>query len=300
MDLLTISQFDKAEIDSLIERAIELKAMRSSGTPHRLLEGKTLGLIFEKASTRTRVSFEAGMNQLGGASVFLSQEASQIGRGEPVKDTARVMSRYVDGVVIRTFGHDIIEEFAEYADVPVINGLTDLHHPCQVLADVMTMVEKKGSYDGLKVTWIGDGNNMANSWIEAATVLGFDLYVACPDGYCPDKDIVAEAKNANGIIEVCVTIEAAVGGADVLNTDVWASMGQEEEQRARIDAFKGYQINAELLSAAKDDAMVMHCLPAHRGEEITEDVLEGKNSVVWDQAENRLHIQKAILERLLK
>jgi ornithine carbamoyltransferase len=241
------------------------------------------------------------MNQLGGASVFLSQEASQIGRGEPVKDTARVMSRYVDGVVIRTFGHDIIEEFAEYADIPVINGLTDLHHPCQVLADVMTMVEGKGSYEGLKVAWIGDGNNMANSWIEAATLLGFDLYVACPEEYCPDKDIVAEAeKLATGTIKICASVEEAAKDADVLNTDVWASMGQEEEQKARVDAFKDHQINAELLSSAKSDAMVMHCLPAHRGEEITEDVLEGKNSVVWDQAENRLHIQKAILEKLLK
>ncbi|MCK4847315.1 MAG: ornithine carbamoyltransferase [Deltaproteobacteria bacterium] len=297
MNLLTISELSKAEIDALVERAIELKAMRAEGTPHKVLDGKTLGLIFEKASTRTRVSFEAGMNQLGGGSVFLSQEASQIGRGEPVKDTARVMSRYVDAVVIRTFGHGIIEEFAEYADVPVINGLTDMHHPCQVLADVMTMVEEKGSYDGLKVAWIGDGNNMANSWIEVATILGFDLSIACPEGYCPEEVITAEA---GGNVKVCTTVEAAVEGADVLNTDVWASMGQEEEQKIRIEAFKGYQINAEMLRLAKSDAMVMHCLPAHRGEEITDEVIEGKNSVVWNQAENRLHIQKAILERLIK
>lgn len=297
MNILTISELNKAEIDSLVERAIEFKAMRAEGTPHKVLEGKTLGLIFEKASTRTRVSFEAGMNQLGGGSVFLSQEASQIGRGEPVKDTARVMSRYVDAVVIRTFGHDIIEEFAEYSDVPVINGLTDMHHPCQVLADVMTMVEEKGSYDGLKVAWVGDGNNMANSWIEVATILGFDLSIACPEDYCPDEVITAKAGSN---VKVCTTVEAAVEGADALNTDVWASMGQEEEQKIRIEAFKGYQINAEMLRSAKSDAIVMHCLPAHRGEEITDEVIEGKNSVVWNQAENRLHIQKAILERLIK
>jgi ornithine carbamoyltransferase len=300
-DLLTLFDLDKAEIDALIARAIELKALsrKKQGKTHKPLKGKTLGMIFEKASTRTRVSFEVGMYQLGGQAIFLSSDGSQVGRGEPIKDTARVMSRYVDGVVVRTFGHDIIEEFAKYSGVPVINGLTDTHHPCQVLADLMTVVEKKGTYD-LSIAWIGDGNNMANSWIEAAANLGFELRVACPKGYHPDAGVLQKARDEGiGNIELYDKVEDAVRAASVINTDVWASMGQEDESAKRMKAFKGFKVNARTLKLAQDDAIVMHCLPAHRGEEITDEVIEGKHSVVWDQAENRLHIQKAILEKLL-
>jgi ornithine carbamoyltransferase len=240
------------------------------------------------------------MFQLGGDTIFISHGDSQIGRGEPVKDTARVMSGYVDGVVIRTFGHGIIEEYARYSGVPVINGLTELHHPCQVLADILTVVEEKGSYEGLKVAWIGDGNNMANSWIEAASVLGFELRLACPGGYLPDEGILKKANERGaGKIELSGSVDEAAKGADVLNTDVWASMGQEAEREGRLRAFKGYQVNEKTLTLANEGAIVMHCLPAHRGEEITDTVIEGQKSVVWRQAENRLHIQKAILEWLL-
>ena len=298
--LLTIADLTKAEIDAIFERTTALKVRRKRGIPHLPLMGKTLALIFEKASTRTRVSFETAMYQLGGNAIFISQRDSQIGRGEPIKDTARVLSRYVDGVVIRTFGHDIVEEFAKYSTIPIINGLTDLHHPCQVLTDVFTIVEKKGDCKGLKVAWIGDGNNMANSWIEAASRLGFDLVLACPDGYWPDKKILERAKKeAASKIEIVKDPKDAAKDADVLNTDVWASMGQEEETEKRKKAFKGYQINSDLLKLAKKDAVVMHCLPAHRGEEITDEVMEGSQSVVFDQAENRLHVQKVILEKLL-
>jgi ornithine carbamoyltransferase len=300
MDLLKISDFSAAEIDELITRAIRIKGRLKRGITHTPLEGKVLGLIFEKPSTRTRVSFESAMYQLGGHTIFLSSDASQIGRGEPIKDTARVMSGYVDAVMIRTFGHEIIEEFAEYSSVPIINGLTDMHHPCQVLADVMTIIEIKGGVKGLKVAWIGDGNNMANSWIEASAILGFELRVACPEGYCPDEDVLAWAKEKGASIKTCVSVKDAVEGVDVLNTDVWASMGQEEERAKRIKDFEGYQINAETLKLAKKDVMVLHCLPAHRGEEITDEAIEGANSAVWQQAENRLHVQKAVLERLLK
>ncbi|MEE9615181.1 MAG: ornithine carbamoyltransferase [Thermodesulfobacteriota bacterium] len=305
MDLLTIFDLKKGDIDALIERAVLLKQRLKGAVPPEPLtaeplKGKTLALIFEKPSTRTRVSFEAAMYQLGGNVTFISQADSQIGRGEPVKDTARVMSRYVDGVVIRTFGHGVVEEFAGYATVPVINGLTDLHHPCQVLADVLTIVEKKGGYGDLKVAWVGDGNNMANSWVEAAARLGFELTVACPAGYGPDPDVLERAGDEGiGKVELSESAEKAVKGADVVNTDVWASMGQEEEVQSRKKAFKGYKVDSALVKLAKKDAIVMHCLPAHRGEEITEEVIEGGQSVVWDQAENRLHMQKAILEKLL-
>lgn len=303
MHLLAISDLKKVEIDGLLQRAASLKERHKKGIPYQPLRGKVLGLIFEKASTRTRVSFETAMSHLGGSAVFISHKDSQIGRGEPIKDTSRVMSRYVDAVVIRTFGHEIIEEFARYSSVPVINGLTDLHHPCQVLSDVLTIVEKKGGYTGINACWIGDGNNMANSWIEAASVLGFTLKLACPPGYGPDPKVMERAgisSKARGPNVMLVnTPEEAAKGADVLNTDVWASMGQESERDKRARAFADYQINSRLLGLAKKDAIVMHCLPAHRGEEITEDVLEGSNSVVWDQAENRLHMQKAILDWLL-
>jgi len=300
MDLLKISDFSALEIDELITRAIRIKDRLKRGITHTPLEGKVLGLIFEKPSTRTRVSFESAMYQLGGHTIFLSSTATQMGRGEPIKDMARVMSGYVDAVMIRTFGHEIIEEFAEYSSVPIINGLTDMHHPCQVLADVMTITEKRGGLKGLKVAWIGDGNNMANSWIEASAILGFELRIACPEGYCADEDVLAWAKDKGAKIKTCMSVKDAVRGADVLNTDVWASMGQEEERAERIKAFVGYQINAETLKLAKKEAIVLHCLPAHRGEEITEEAIEGANSAVWQQAENRLHVQKAVLERLLK
>lgn len=300
MHLLKISDLTKDEIDVLVERALALKERHKKGIPYHPLRGKTLGLIFQKSSTRTRVSFEAAMYHLGGDAIFISHRDSQIGRGEPIKDTARVMSRYVDAIVVRTFGHDIVEEYAGHSRVPVINGLTDLHHPCQVLADVLTIVEKKGGCEDISVAWIGDGNNMANSWIEAAATVGFTLKLACPEGYEPEKSILdwAEKKNP-GKVRVVGSPGEAAQGADVLNTDVWASMGQEEEAEKRRQAFKGFRIDSDLLSSAAPGAVVMHCLPAHRDEEITEEVLEGPQSAVWDQAENRLHMQKAVLESLL-
>lgn len=299
MHLLKISDLTRGEIERLIERASTLKERHKKGIPYHPLRGKTLGLIFEKSSTRTRVSFEAAMYHFGGDAIFISQRDAQIGRGEPIKDTARVMSRYVDAMVVRTFGHEIIEEYAMYSTVPVINGLTDSHHPCQVLADLLTIVEAKGGLDGITACWIGDGNNMANSWIEAAARLGFTLRLACPKGYEPDGRLLEEAQSGVGTIELVDTPGEAARDADVLNTDVWASMGQEDESEKRAAVFEGYGINRETLALAGKDAMVMHCLPAHRGEEITDDVLEGPNSVVWDQAENRLHMQKAVLEWLL-
>jgi len=299
MHLLTISDLKKQDVDALLERAASLKERHAQGIPHHPLMGKTLGLIFEKSSTRTRVSFETAMYHLGGDAIFISGRDSQIGRGEPIKDTARVMSRYVDAIVIRTFGHEILEEYARYSTVPVINGLTDSHHPCQVLADMLTVVEKKGSYEGIRAAWIGDGNNMANSWIEAASLLGFELSLACPEGYTPDPAVMDRAAAAGALVSLAASVAEAADGADVLSTDVWASMGQEDESEKRREAFKGYCIDPGVLASASADAIVMHCLPAHRGEEISEDVLEGTNSVVWDQAENRLHMQKALLEWLL-
>ena len=300
MHLLTISDLKKKEVDALLERAALLKERHKKGIPHHPLKGRVLALIFEKSSTRTRVSFETAIYHLGGNAIFMSEKDSQIGRGEPIKDTARVMSRYVDAIVIRTFGHDIIEEYAKYSSVPVINGLTDLHHPCQMLADILTVVEKLGGYDGVKACWVGDGNNMANSWIEAAALLGFELKLACPEGYLPDPGILERAAGKAGAkIELVGSVQEAVTGADVINTDVWASMGQEAESVERLKAFEGFGIDDKLLALAAKGAIVMHCLPAHRGEEIDELVLEGPSSVVWDQAENRLHMQKAVLEWLM-
>lgn len=299
-DFLSFKDWTKEELDSILKRAIELKALTKKRVEHHPLRGKTLAMIFEKSSTRTRVSFEVGMFQLGGHAVFMSPKDTQIGRGEPVKDTARVLSRYVDGIMTRTFSQEVLEELAGYASVPVINGLTDLLHPCQIMADLMTVVEINGSYEGLKIAWIGDGNNMANSWIEAAGKLGFDLTLACPKGYTPDPVILADAhKTATGKIRLTSDPFDAARGGYVINTDVWASMGQEEEQKQREIAFKGYQVNSELMKVAQKDAIVLHCLPAHRGEEITEEIIEGPNSRVWDQAENRLHVQKAIMEKLM-
>ncbi len=298
---LALHDYTKNELDELLLLAAELKTKQKSGTPHRLLEGKTVALIFEKSSTRTRVSFEVGVFQLGGHGLFMPSGSSQMGRGEPIKDSARVMGRYCDGVMIRTFGQEIVDEFAKYSAVPVINGLTDLFHPCQIMADLQTVIEHKGGYRGLKFAWIGDGNNMANTWIEAAVIFGFELILACPTGYEPDQQVLAWAETkAPGLITLTTDPKVAVAGADVINTDVWASMGQEAEQKEREKAFVGYCLDDALLALAKPDSIVLHCLPAHRGEEISDSVIEGKHSVVWDEAENRLHIQKAIMATLIK
>jgi ornithine carbamoyltransferase len=298
---LALHYYNEIELYGILTLARELKDKQKQGIPHRLLDGKTVALIFEKASTRTRVSFEVGVFQLGGHGLFMSSGTSQMGRGEPIKDTARCMARYCDGVMIRTFGQDIIDEYAKYSDVPVINGLTDLFHPCQIMADLLTVIEQKRTYEGLKFAWVGDGNNMANTWIEAAAILGFELALACPQGYEPDADVLAWASTkAPGRITLTTDPEEAVRDADVLNTDVWASMGKEDEQKQREQAFARYCLNDELVSLAKPDCIVMHCLPAHRGEEISDSVIEGKHSVVWDEAENRLHVQKAIMATLIK
>ena len=298
---LALHDFSETELNGMLTLARELKDKQKLGVPHRLLEGKSVALIFEKASTRTRISFEVGVFQLGGHGLFMSSGTSQMGRGEPIKDSARVMARYCDGVMIRTFGQEIVDEFARYSDVPVINGLTDLFHPCQIMADLLTVIEHKGSCKELVYAWVGDGNNMANTWIEAAAIFGFELRLACPNGYQPDAAVMAWAQaKAPGKITLTNDPKAAVTGADVINTDVWASMGQEAEQKQREAAFVGYCLDDALLALAKADCIVLHCLPAHRGEEISDSVIEGKNSVVWDEAENRLHVQKAIMATLIK
>ncbi|HEY6838091.1 MAG TPA: ornithine carbamoyltransferase [Geobacteraceae bacterium] len=298
-DFLALSDFSKAELDALFTLTRELKDKQKKRIPHRLLDGKSVALIFEKSSTRTRVSFEVGVFQLGAQPLFISSGTSQMGRGEPIKDTARVMARYCDGVMIRTYGQEIVEEFAKYSSVPVINGLTDLFHPCQIMADLFTVIEHRGSYDGLTFAWVGDGNNMANTWIEAAAIFGFELRLACPKGYEPDAKVLAWAKEKGAKLLLTTDPREAVRDADVLNTDVWASMGQEQEQKEREKAFAGYQLDEALVDLAKGNCMVLHCLPAHRGEEITDDVIEGPHSAVWDEAENRLHIQKAIMATLM-
>jgi len=292
---LAIPDFTRAELDQLFELA---ESMRTGAYTKKPLAGKSLAMIFLKSSTRTRVSFEAGTFQLGGHALFLSSRDVQIGRGEPVPDTARVLSRYVDGIMIRTFAHSDVEQLAQYSRVPVINGLTDLLHPCQVLADVLTIRQRLGSYEGKKVAWIGDGNNMANSWINAAYRLGFELSLACPEGYDPNPEILERGRREGNVTLVRDPNEAAVG-AHVVNTDVWASMGQEEEQNEREKAFAGYTVDARLMKRAANDAIFLHCLPAHRGEEVTADVIDGPQSYVWDEAENRLHIQKAIMAALI-
>ncbi len=298
---LALHDYTKNELDALLALADDLKRKQKEGIPHRMLADKTVALIFEKSSTRTRVSFEVGVFQLGGHGLFMSSATSQMGRGEPIKDSARVMSRYCDGIMIRTFGQEIVDEFAKYSTVPIINGLTDLFHPCQIMADLQTVIEHKKSYEGLVFAWVGDGNNMANTWIEAAAIFGFELRLACPHGYEPDQNVMAWAQSkAPGLITLTTDPKVALRGADVINTDVWASMGQESEQKEREKAFAGYCLDNALLALAKPDAIVLHCLPAHRGEEISDSVIEGKNSVVWDEAENRLHIQKAIMATLIK
>jgi len=298
--LQSLQDFSKEELNSFITRAIVLKKERLAGVSHQQLAGKTVGLIFEKPSTRTRVSFESAMYGLGGQVIFLSGRDTQLARSEPLKDMARVMSRYVDGIVVRTFGQEVVTELAEYSSVPVINALTDLHHPCQILSDIMTVVEKKGNIEDLKIAWVGDGNNMANSWIQAAGRIGFELVLACPEGYDPDPEIMAAAqKEAAKPITVTRSPEEAVATADVINTDVWASMGQEDEQNERLAVFQSFQINAQLMAKAPTDAIVLHCLPAHREEEITEEILESDCCVAFDQAENKMHMHKAILEQLI-
>jgi len=289
-DFLNISDFTSNETFALFALA---ERMRAKAYDRKPLEGMALAMIFMKASTRTRVSFEVGATQLGATAHFLSPRDIQIGRGEPIADTARVLSRYVDGIMIRTFAHSDVETLAAHSGVPVINGLTDLSHPCQVLADVLTMRQHLGEIRGRAVAWVGDGNNMANSWIEAAQHLGFALRLACPEGYDPDAGFLARAAHAD--VKVVRDPHEAVAGADVVTTDVWASMGQEEEQSRRERAFAGYQVDARMMSHAAANAIFLHCLPAHRGDEVSAEVIDGPQSVVWDEAENRLHIQKAIM-----
>jgi ornithine carbamoyltransferase len=297
--LLTILDLSREEIETLLARARELKALHHRGQNPTPLTGKTLAMIFDKPSTRTRVSFEAGIAQLGGSSIYLAPGQTQMSRNEPVADTARVLSRYVDGVVVRTFAQETVAELARHSTIPVINGLTDTHHPCQVLSDLMTMEERFGDLTGLKVAWVGDGNNMANSWITAAMHLDFALHLACPAGYEPDACLLAQAQAEGARVYLGQDPKAAVVGAQVINTDVWASMGQEEETAARQKIFKPFQVNSQLMKKAAPEAIVLHCLPAHRGEEITAEVLDGPQSAAWDQAENRMHFQKALLEWLL-
>ncbi len=296
--LLKLADLDKGDILDILNLADQLKYENQHGIEHHHLKGKTLGMIFQKSSTRTRVSFETGMYQLGGQALFLSNRDLQIGRGEPVQDTARVLSRYLDGIMIRTFAQKEVEDLAEYGSIPIINGLTDYCHPCQVLADLMTIREYKKSFDGLKFCFIGDGNNMANSLIVGAISMGMECAIACPKDYQPDAQIMAWAKE-NGTFTCSEDILACSKDADVVYTDVWASMGQEEEKAEREKIFKNYQINDEVMAAAKPDAMVLHCLPAHREEEITAKVFEAHANEIFDEAENRLHAQKAVLVKLL-
>ena len=299
-DFLSVYDLTRRDFDRIFSHAANLKAMLKDGIIYQPLAGKTLGMIFDKSSTRTRLSFEAGMYQLGGLAIYLNSRDTQLGRGETLADTARIVSRYLDAVMIRTFSQESVEEFARHAAIPIINGLTDLMHPCQIVSDLFTIVEKKGTCEGLKIAYVGDGNNMANSWIDAAARLPFKLALACPKGYDPDARILERgSKKALKGVSLHRNPVQAVKGADVVYTDVWASMGQEAEQEARVKVFEGYQVNRELMRHAKPDAIVMHCLPAHRGEEISAEVLDGPRSVVWDQAENRLHVQKAILEILM-
>lgn len=296
--LLKLKDLDKNEILDLLNLADQLKYETKHGIEHHLLKGKTLGMIFQKSSTRTRVSFETGMYQLGGQALFLSNRDLQIGRGEPVQDTARVLSRYLDGIMIRTFEQKEVEDLAKYGSIPIINGLTDYCHPCQVLADLMTIREHKSTFDGLKFCFIGDGNNMANSLIVGAITMGMECAIACPADYKPDAEIIKWASE-NGKFTCSDDILACAKDADVIYTDVWASMGQEQEKAEREKIFKNYQINDEVMAAAHDDAMVLHCLPAHRGEEITAEVFEAHADEIFDEAENRLHAQKAVLVKLL-
>lgn len=302
-DLISIHDLSVGEVATILEVARKLKRMQKKGVPHEYLCGKTLAMLFSKASTRTRVSFEVGFHQLGGHALYLNDAVTQLGRGEPVRDTARVLSRFVDGIMIRTFSHDSVIELAEYADVPVINGLTDLLHPCQALTDMFTIQEKMKVLKGRKLVYVGDGNNMAHSLMFACAKVGMNMICASPKGYQPNPTILAQAQEDALQTGCSITVEEdlfhAAKDADVLYTDVWTSMGEEAEREVRFQALHNYQINSELLAQARPEAIVLHCLPAHRGEEITEEVLEGPQSVVFDEAENRLHVQKAIMALLM-
>jgi len=300
-DFLSVYDLNQADFVIIFEKAYRLKKMLREGIPYIPLSGKTLGMIFDKSSTRTRISFEVGIYQLGGTALFLSSRDTQLGRGENISDTARVMSRYLDAVVIRTYSQAFVEEFAKFATIPVINGLTDREHPCQILSDLFTIMEKKGNCEGLKVAYVGDGNNVANSWIDAAARIPFQLSLACPENYEPDAEILARGRK-EARLEISLHRDPldAVLNADVIYTDVWTSMGQESEREERTSVFKAYQINNTMLAHAREDVIIMHCLPAHRGEEITDEVIDGPHSVVIDQAENRLHVQKAIMEILMQ
>jgi len=297
---LTLLDVSADEARFILKRAAKIKRKLKEGKPHRPLEGKTLAMIFDKSSTRTRVAFETGMYQLGGHALFLHSDATQLGRGETIADSARVLSSMVDGITIRTFGHDILQKFAEHSKVPVINALTDLTHPCQILADVLTYEEHRGPIEGKTVAWIGDGNNMAHSWINGAVTFGYKLKLACPDGYRPDEKMMQAARVLGGDVSLTDDPVTAAYKADLVTTDVWASMGQEAEQAERVQAFEGFCVTDRVMAHALGDALFMHCLPAHRGEEVAASVIDGPQSVVWDEAENRLHAQKALLEFLLK
>lgn len=296
-DFLTVLDLSREEVEAILKRAIQLKSSKEMSCP---LIGKSIGLLFDKASTRTRISFQTGIYQLGAQAIYINASELQLGRGETIEDTARVLSRYLSAIVIRTFHHQTIERFAMVASIPVINGLTDLHHPCQALADLMTILEKKERLNDIKLAYIGDGNNVANSLIEASSLMGVNLALACPEGYEPDSDVYERSSSGGARIELMRSPEKAVKDADVIYTDVWVSMGHEKEIKKREKAFKGYQINKGLLSFARPDAIVMHCLPAHRNKEIADEVIDSPQSVVFDQAENRLHTQKALLEMLVK
>ncbi|MCK8517476.1 ornithine carbamoyltransferase [Methanoculleus sp. 7T] len=298
-DFLSITDIDEYELESIVADAVRLKRLKSAGTSHEFLRGKSLGMIFEKASTRTRASFEVGMTDLGGHALFLNPQDTQLGRGEEIRDTARVLARYVDAVMIRAYAHATIEEFARYSTVPVINGLSDSLHPCQVLADIMTLHERFDDLHDVRLAWIGDGNNVCNTWILSSALTGMEIAVASPPGYRPADAVVEQARAAGGKISIVTDPAKAVRDADVLYTDIWVSMGDEQERAERLRALKDYTIDSRLLEQSSPDALVMHCLPAHRGEEIAEEVLEGPQSIVWDQAENRLHAQKALLVRLI-
>jgi ornithine carbamoyltransferase len=297
-DFLTVFDLSREETENILNRAIQMKSSHDISTCP--LIGRSIGLLFDKASTRTRISFQTGIYQLGAQAIYINASELQLGRGETIEDTARVLSRYLSAIVIRTYSHLTIERFAKEATIPVINGLTDLHHPCQALADIMTILEKKGRLQGVKVAYVGDGNNVANSLIQASSLTGIHLTLACPEGYEPDRAIYEGATSNYAGIKITRSPEEAVRDADVIYTDVWVSMGQEKEANKKEEVFREYQVNKRLLSLARPDAIVMHCLPAHRGKEITDDVMDSPQSVVFDQAENRLHTQKALLEMILK
>ncbi len=297
-DLLSITDLSREEIEKLIYDTEILKRREKASLNYTPLKGKVMGLLFEKPSTRTRVSFETGMYQLGGNAIFMSPKELQLGRGETIEDTARVLSRYLDVAVLRVYSHETLERFAESADIPVINGLSDLLHPCQILADIYTIYEKLGRYEDFKLTFVGDGNNVANSWINLAAKLNFELVISCPEGYEPDPEIVKNALKSGANVKISHNPQEDVKNAHIIYTDVWCSMGQEEEKRERMKAFKKFQVNDELMRLSPS-SYFMHCLPAHRGEEVTDSVIDGPNSIVWDEAENRLHMQKAIILFLL-